>query len=127
MPKVTDKEKVEDYMQKLEHPFIAEINALRSIIVNANSKLSERIKWNAPSYYYINDMAAFNLRAKGYVQLIFVFYNGDMIQESMGLLEGKWVDRREARFYSMDDVIAKSKALEKVVNDWVALVEKETI
>ena len=115
--------KVDAYMDALEHPFKAMVQALREIIVGADPKIAERIKWNSPSYYYGVDMAAFNLRAKGYVQIIFVFHNGQMIHESQGLLQGTWKDRREARFTSMDDIRAKEAALEQVVRDWVALVD----
>jgi hypothetical protein len=39
-------------------------------------------------------------------------------------LEGDWKDRREARFYDMEDVKSKRAALEKVVNDWIKLMDK---
>jgi hypothetical protein len=118
MPKVNQ---VNDYMEKLTHPFKTEIERLRNIILNANPKLEERVKWNAPSFYYIKDFAAFNLRAKGYVQIIFIFYDGNMIENS-SLLEGKWKDRREARFYSIDDIEAKKPALEQFINNWIKLI-----
>jgi len=113
---------VDDYMEKLEHPFKQEIEGLRSIILNANPKLQERVKWNSPSFYYIKDLAAFNLRAKGYVQIIFIFYDGNMIEDP-SLLMGSWKDRREARFYSMDDIKMKQAALIHFVNDWIKLIE----
>ena len=114
---------VNEYMAKLEHPLKEEIEAVRRIIRNANSKIAERIKWNAPSFYYNLDMAAFNPRSKAFVQLIFVFYDGNMIRESSGLLEGDWKDRRQAKFYDMKDIQSKESALKKVVNDWIALME----
>lgn len=113
---------VDDYMEKLEHPFKQEVERLRSIILNANPKLQERVKWNSPSFYFVKDLAAFNLRASGYVQIIFIFYDGNMIEDS-SLLQGSWRDRREARFYSMDDIEAKQPALEHFVNNWIKLIE----
>lgn len=113
---------VDDYMEKLEHPFKQEVERLRSIILNANPKLQERVKWNSPSFYFVKDLAAFNLRASGYVQIIFIFYDGNMIEDS-SLLQGSWRDRREARFYSMDDIEAKQPALEQFVNNWIKLIE----
>jgi hypothetical protein len=122
MPKVNQ---VNDYMEKLTHPFKTEIERLRNIILNANPKLDERVKWNAPSFYYVKDFAAFNLRAKGYVQIIFIFYDGNMIEDP-SLLQGKWKDRREARFYGMDDIEAKKPALEQFINNWIKLVENKS-
>ena len=101
---VSKMESPDSLMQASEHPFKPEIEELRIIIKNASSKIAERIKWNAPSYFYIKDMAAFNLHQEKFVQIIFIFYNGTMINDSGDLLEGKWKDRREARFYSMDDL-----------------------
>lgn len=118
-------ETVDEYMTKLKHHLKAEVEALRSIILNANSKIAERVKWNSPSFYYKKDLAAFNLRAVGFVHIVFVFYNGDMIHESGGLLEGDYKDRRMAKFYSMEDIISKKTLLEKVVNDWLALIDKQ--
>jgi len=123
--KLSGKAEVDHYMSQLVHPYKTEIALLRSIIINANSKLEERIKWNAPSFFYQKDMAAFNLRAKGYVQIIFIFYDGNMLHEP-SILQGEWKDRREARFYSLDDIEGKKPALEQFINKWIELIEGET-
>ncbi|WP_316850750.1 DUF1801 domain-containing protein [Pedobacter agri] len=123
--KLSGKVEVDQYMNQLVHPYKTEIALLRSIIINANSKLEERIKWNAPSFFYQKDMAAFNLRAKGYVQIIFIFYDGNMLHEP-SILQGEWKDRREARFYSLDDIEGKKPALEQFINKWIELIEGET-
>lgn len=120
---VSKMESPDSLMQASEHPFKPEIEELRIIIKNASSKITERIKWNAPSYFYIKDMAAFNLHQEKFVQIIFIFYNGTMINDSGDLLEGKWKDRREARFYSMEDIKNKKTKLEKVVREWIDLIE----
>lgn len=114
------KEEVDVYLENLDHPFKAEVELLRSVILSANDQLEERIKWNSPSFYFVKDFAAFNLRAKGYVQIIFIFYDGNII-ESEGLLQGKWKDRREARFYSLIDIHNKTSQLKDFVNDWFKL------
>ena len=117
-----DTEGVNAYMDKLEHPLKAEIAAVRNIIMKANAKMQERVKWNAPSFFYQYDMAAFNPRSQKFVQLILIFPKG-LISDASGLLLGDWKDRREARFNDMADVKAKKAALEKVVNEWVKLAD----
>ncbi|CAN5207966.1 hypothetical protein BH09BAC1_BH09BAC1_03780 [soil metagenome] len=115
---------VDELMAALEHPLKVEIEAVRAIILNANHKIAERVKWNSPSFHYNKlDLAAIHTRSHDCVHIIFVFYNGDMI-ESKGLLEGDYKDRRMAKFYSMEDIIDKKTALEKVVNEWVELIER---
>ena len=121
--KLTDAEQVEALMATLDHPLKAEIEALRGIIRAAGPELRERVKWKAPSYHLgEHDMAAFNLRQTGFVQLVLVFPGGLMIEGRRGLLEGDYKDRRLARFNSIADVEAKRPALEVVVQEWVALV-----
>ena len=121
--KLNGKAEVDKYMERLSHQFKQEVSLLRSIIINANKKLEERIKWNAPSFYYQKDMAAFNLRSKDYIQIIFIFYDGAMIFDST-VLQGDWKDRREARFYNLADIESKKSKLEEVVNDWIEIIEK---
>jgi hypothetical protein len=116
---------VNDYMRQLDHPMKAEIEAVRSIILKANPKVAERVKWNVPSFYYRDDLAAFHLRSTGFIQLVFVFHRGKMIEDRMGLLEGDYKDRRLAKFHDMQDVEAKRKALERVVNRWVEMTDEE--
>lgn len=121
--KLTATEQVDALMAALDHPLKPEIEVLRTIIKAAWPGLGERVKWNAPSYHLgKDDMAAFNLRQAGFVQLVLVFPAGLMIEDRRGLLEGDYKDRRLVRFDSMADVEAKRPALEAVVREWVALV-----
>ncbi len=123
--KLSGTEAVDAYMSRLQHPQKAEIEAVRAIVLHADSKVAERVKWNAPSFYYRDDIAAFNPRAKGFVQLVFVFHRGKMIDDRFDLLEGDYKDRRLARFVDMNDVRAKENALQCVVRRWIELTDAE--
>jgi hypothetical protein len=112
---------VDAYMRDVDHPFKAEMQAVREIILGVSPKIAERIKWNAPSFYCGEDLGAFNPRATEYAHLILLFPGGQGMQDSSGLLEGNHKDRREAKFYSLDDVKSKRRALEKIVKTWVEL------
>lgn len=117
------KETVDELMDRVEHPFHAEVQAVRSIILKANKKVQERVKWNAPSFFYEKDIAAFNLHTRDFAQLVLLFPNG-LIEDPTGLLEGDYKDRRVARFVSLADVRKKSAALKRIINQWVALMDK---
>jgi hypothetical protein len=43
---------VDEYLDALRHPRIAEIRRLRRAILDADADLVETIKWNAPSFGY---------------------------------------------------------------------------
>lgn len=125
VPKPSGTDAVNEYMRNLDHPLKAEIEALRAIIMGANPKVAERVKWNAPSFHYRDDIAAFHLRSSEYVQLVFVFHRGKMIDDRLGLLEGEYKDRRLAKFHDMRDVEAKRDALVRVINLWVEMTDDE--
>lgn len=116
---------VNEYMSKLDHPLKGEIEAVRSIIMNANGKVAERVKWNAPSFYYKDDIAAFHPRATEYVHLVFIFHRGKMIEDGLGVLEGEYKDRRMAKFHGMQDIEARKEALITIINQWVEMTDEE--
>jgi hypothetical protein len=120
-PIESDKAVVDAYMRDLDHPFKAEIEAVRAIILGASPKVSERIKWNAPSFFYKEDLGAFHPRATEFAHLVLLFPGGAGVPAKSSLLEGKAKDRREAKFHSLEDIETKKLALEKLVKAWVAL------
>ncbi len=111
---------VDAFLQGLEHPQRALIVAIRDDLRRAGPSLAERVKWNAPSTHLDGvDFSAFNLRAKGFVQLILLFPNG-LVGEDAGILEGPWPDRRFVRFVDEADYRGKRAALGKIVRAWIA-------
>ncbi len=118
--KPTDEELVADWMQKLEHPLKAEIDAVRTIIKTSNSNIKERIKWNAPSYYTTEDIVTFNHRATQHVHLI--FHHPSIVKIKSTLLEGDYKDRRMLYLPDMKAVNAHKKELQRIVNESVRLI-----
>ena len=114
--------KVDEFIAKLDHPLKAELEAVRSIIVNANPKIEEDIKWGGPSFLYKEDLATFNPRIKNYVALI--FHKGALINVKSDFLEEATKGKVYAKFYSMDQVTANKELIEKMVNAWVELMDK---
>jgi len=117
-----DAEEVDVFMQLLEHPLKDEIQAVRQVI-KANTALSERIKWAAPSYYFGHtDLVTFNLRqAKG---VMLVFHHIAIVSITSNLLEGEYKDRRLMYFTDMADVEAKKPELQRILKEYIALAEK---
>ena len=114
--------KVDEFMSKLEHPLKAELEAVRSIIVNANPKIEEDVKWGGPSFFYKEDLATFNPRIKNYVALI--FHKGELLNIKSDFLENATKGKIYAKFYSMDQVTANKELIENMVNAWVELMDK---
>ncbi|GIO27890.1 DUF1801 domain-containing protein [Ornithinibacillus bavariensis] len=130
--KLTDSEQVVEFMNNLEHPFKEEIIAVRKIILATNNRITEKIKWNAPSFCVNgDDKITFNLRGKGFFRLIFhcgakvkeVPHRQPLINDEGGLLEWASSDRAILKFTDMNDVISKENYLKEIINKWIDATE----
>ena len=117
---VSRTDKVDEFLENLNHPLKAEVEALRSIIKGVNKGINEEIKWKAPSFNFKGEyLVTFNLRETKRVHL--VFHNPKIALVKSKLLEGNYVDRRMAYFADMKDVKAKKPSLEKALKDLIKL------
>ena len=121
--KPSDPEQVEQYLSTLEHPMKAELEALRAIILGANAKISERIKWNAPSYYYREDIVTFGPPARKPDEILLVFHHPAVVKISSDLLQGDYKDRRLAIFKSMAEVEANREEVARIINGIIDEIE----
>lgn len=116
---------VEEYMSKLEHPLKPEIEEVRRIVLSADVRLTEHIKWNAPSFCVDGeDRITMNLRSKA--GLLLVFHRGAKakqdrfeFQDDTGLLEWAAADRATVKLSNMNDVHARQERLTRVVALWI--------
>ncbi|MFN0275427.1 MAG: DUF1801 domain-containing protein [Chitinophagales bacterium] len=115
--------KVDDFLKKKDHPMTKEIQRVREIILAADSKIEEDIKWNVPTFMYKGNMASYFMNAKEFVSLL--FHSGSKIPDKSGLLEGDGKLARVARFTGMDDIEKKKKKLEGVVKAWIKLQDEK--
>lgn len=126
--KIPGPEQVTEFMNKLEHPFKKEIAEVRKIILGTNSRITEKIKWNAPSFCVEDDdRITFNLHGKDFFRLVFhcgakvkdTSIKEPLIDDNTGLLEWATVDRAIAKFTDMNNVKSKENALREIVNKWL--------
>ena len=122
-PAISRTEQVNEFMDKLDHPFKAEVKMIREIIKNVNPDITEQIKWNAPSFSYQGEyLVTFNLRAEDHIHL--VFHNPMIAKVKSPLLEGNYPDRRMTYFSDEDDIQTKRGTLEKALKDLIKLQNK---
>ena len=116
-------EQVDEFMEKLDHPFKAEVQMMREMIKGVNQDITEQIKWNAPSFSYRGQsLVTFNLWEKQKIHL--VFHNPMISRVKSKLLEGEYDHRRMAYFADKKDIEEKKAALEKVLKDLIRLQKK---
>jgi uncharacterized protein YdhG (YjbR/CyaY superfamily) len=83
---------VDDFMLLLKHPLHAEIEMLRKVIKATNKKIVERVKWNAPSYFYKNDLAT--IHVKETKQVLLIVHEASVVHIQSSLLQGTYSNRR---------------------------------
>jgi len=118
---------VTKFLDDLNHPFRKEIEQLRLNILNADSELTENIKWNGPNYCFKND-DRITMRIQPPIQIQIIFHRGakvkeqpkdKLINDDSGLLIWKENDRAIATFKNMVDIENNRQDLTKIVKDWI--------
>lgn len=120
-----DPKQVREFLDKLEHPLKAEIEAVRAIIVGVDERITEGIKWNAPSFYYKGDMVVIHVRAQQQVHL--VWPSGAEMGGDFEVLEGVYPDGRKMSYFrNMAEVKAKQSQLKQAVRAWIRIQDAKS-
>ena len=91
---------VEEFLSKLSHRRIEEVRAVRKILLSVDPGVTEKIKWNAPSFCWQGD-DRITMRLQPDDRLDFIFHRGAKAKETStfgfddpsGLIEWRAVDR----------------------------------
>lgn len=119
--KPSAKDQVNTWMNNLEAPVKKEVDAVRNIIKAASKKLCERIKWNAPSYYYKDDILTFGPYKTH--KLLLIFHHPAVVKIESKLLEGNYKDRRLVHFKDKADAEKNKKELARIINAIIKTIE----
>ena len=121
--KPSEQELVNAWMAKLDPDLKPAVDAVRKIIKAAGPQLTERIKWNAPSYYYKEDIVTFG-PAKAKDKVMLVFHHPTIVKIKSELLKGEYKDRRLTYFNSLKEIKENKKELERIIKESVQLMDK---
>jgi hypothetical protein len=114
------------FLTRLEHPQKAAIEAVRALILSADPRICESIKWNAPSFALADHFATFKLRPEATVQV--VFHTGAKVQanptarqvdDPAGLFTWAAPDRGLVTFADMAAIHAAQDAFVALVRQWI--------
>ena len=130
---ISEPDKVDAFLSELKTPLINEIKYLRSIILQADKKIGEGIYWNAPTFYYIGKLDAFdpktykryivgfNFHQKDCIRMIFL--KGAEAKDLSGILEGDYKDgRRLLSFKSRKEIKSKEKELIVIIKSLIKFI-----
>ena len=112
-------EDVDAWMQAYDNPMKPVVAAMREVILGADDRITETIKWQAPTFVYKGNIASFFPKAKKHATLM--FHQGATIPGTFPNLEGDGKEARSMKFADLDDVAAKTDELRAIIDAWVAM------
>ena len=123
-------EAVDKFMATLEHPFKAEIEAIRRLMLGVDPSVREGVKWNAPSFRTTEYFATTNLRSRAGVSIILHLgakvrklpADGVRIDDPTKLLKWLGKDRAMVEFGNSRDLGEKAAAFQLILRQWIKYV-----
>jgi hypothetical protein len=112
---VTTSAEVDDWFAARAHPLADAMQRVRQLILDADPRVTESIKWKTPTFSYRGNITSFN-PAKNLVSLL--FHRGAEIPGEFPRLEGEGRLARVMRFTDLDDVERGADELQAVIRAW---------
>ena len=109
-------EAVEQWLAGYDNPMKALVTEVRDVILSADSRIEETIKWQAPTFVYKGNLASFFPKAKQHASLM--FHKGKTIPGNYPSLEGDGKEARTMKFKDADDLVEKTAELQAIVSAW---------
>jgi len=112
-------------LSELEHPRKAGIEMLRKWILALDKRITEEVKWNAPSFKVVDHFATFRLHPPKNIQLI--LHTGAKtnakafaVDDPVGLIKWPATDRAVLTLASEAELQKHKDAVLRVLGQWVA-------
>ena len=110
---------VDAWFDAYDNPQKDLVQAVRRAMLDADPRVTEAIKWKAPTFMYKGNIASLYPKTRAHASLM--FHTGATLPDPQGLLEGEGETSRVARFVDEDDLAAKKEALQGLVAAWIDL------
>ena len=107
---------VDDWMAGYDNPQKDLVQAIREVILGADERIDESIKWSAPTFTYKGNLASFFPKSRKHASLM--FHKGATIEGDFPSLAGDGREARTMKFQDADDLAAKRDELVSVVRAW---------
>jgi hypothetical protein len=106
---------VDRWLDEADHPLDATIRRARDIILAADDRVTESIKWKTPTFAFKGNIASFN-PSKRFISIL--FHRGAEIPGDHPRLEGDGKLTRTMRFAGLEELEAGRAELEAVIRAW---------
>lgn len=116
MPKNAE---VDAWLAAYDNPMKPVVQRVRRILLAADRRIGECIKWQSPTFTFEGNLATFNPRSKKHASLL--FHQGARIPGRHPKLQGGGGTARYMTFASVAEADAAKKDLEAIVEAWCAM------
>jgi hypothetical protein len=108
--------KVDAWFARYDNPMKDVVLKMRDIILAADARIEECIKWQVPTFTYKGNLASFFPKSKQHASLM--FHQGAKIPGKHPRLEGSGDTGRVMKIGSVKEANAAKKDLERLVKAW---------
>ncbi len=107
---------VDTWFARYENPMKPVVERVRAIVLGADRRIGECIKWQAPTFVYRGNLASFFPKSKQHASLM--FHTGARIPGNHPRLEGGGDTSRVMKIGSLAEANAAKKEIESIVRAW---------
>jgi hypothetical protein len=104
------------WMDAYSNPQKDLVLATRALILDADPRLGECIRWQAPTFIYKGNIASFFPRARAHVSLM--FHKGASIPGNFPSLKGDGPDGRSLKISDAGDLAAMRDEVQAIFRAW---------
>jgi uncharacterized protein YdhG (YjbR/CyaY superfamily) len=107
---------VDLWFARYDNPMKEVVQRIRDIVLAADKRIEECIKWQAPTFTYQGNLASFFPKSKQHASLM--FHVGAQIPGKHPRLEGSGSTSRVMKIGSVAEANAARKDIERIVQAW---------
>ncbi|RPH35835.1 MAG: DUF1801 domain-containing protein [Chloroflexi bacterium] len=107
---------VESWMAVYENPMKEVVARVREIVLDADPRITETIKWSTPTFMYLGNLMSFQPRATRFASLL--FHEGASIPGDHPHLDGGGDHARYMRIADLAEAEATADELRSIVRAW---------
>ncbi|MEM7302038.1 MAG: DUF1801 domain-containing protein [Pseudomonadota bacterium] len=107
---------VDDWLEAYDNPMKPVVAEMRRIILVADPRIGETIKWQAPTFTYKGNIASFFPRSKKHASLM--FHKGAFIPGDFAHLEGDGKEARSFKVANLAELEDKAEELQAICISW---------
>jgi uncharacterized protein YdhG (YjbR/CyaY superfamily) len=107
---------VDAWFERYDNPMKPVVQRVREIVLEADPRVDECIKWQAPTFTYKGNLASFYPKSRAHASLM--FHLGARIPGTFARLEGTGDTSRVMKIDTLDEAESARPELESIVRAW---------